>query len=81
LLKKDIIFNSVLPAFYSVTVAFLASLGEKRLDAYLSLLTLEYLFLYTILRPKRRKHDLVLIALLVVFFIAVALRIAEVLGI
>lgn len=80
MLRKDKLFNVLLPLLYTVTVSSLAGLGERRLDAYLSMLTLEYSVLYAVLRPKRKSIDFILIALIAVFMVIVALRIAEVLG-
>jgi hypothetical protein len=45
------------------------------------MLTLEYSVLYALFRPKRKRREIMLPILLFIFFIFVAMRIAEVLGI
>ncbi len=80
MLEKDRLFNVLLSAFYSLTVASLAALGEQRLDLYISMLTLEYTVLYALLRPRRRWREVLLPFLLVVFSYFVVLRVIEVLG-
>jgi len=79
-LEKDRLFNALLAALYAVTVPALAALGERRLDAYLSLFTLEYAALYALLRPRRRGRELLLPLLLAAFAYFVARRVLEVLG-
>lgn len=79
LLLKDRIFNASLAALYSLTVSFLAALGESRFDLYLSMLTLEYLVLYALLRPSRKVMDFLALILVLSFSYFVALRIMEVL--
>lgn len=81
MIRKDKLFNSLFPALCSVSVAALAAIGEKRLDAYFSVLTLEYVVLHALLRPKRRGRDFVLIILVALFMVVVAVRVAEVLGV
>ncbi|MEM0267098.1 MAG: hypothetical protein QXT33_06430 [Thermofilum sp.] len=80
MIRKDKLFNALLPGLYSVSVAALAALGERRLDAYFSILVLEYAVLHALLRPKRKGRDFILIALIALFTVVVALRIVEVLG-
>ncbi|MEM4444579.1 MAG: hypothetical protein QXJ21_04335 [Thermofilum sp.] len=79
MLEKDRLFNVALSAFYAITIPALAALGERRFDAYFSVMTLEYVILYTVLRPRRRGRELLLPILLTVFFFFVARRILEVL--
>jgi len=77
-LLKDRLFNVLLPLLYTVTVYSLASLGEQRLDAYFSMLVLEYFVLYALLRPKRRRRDYIALVLISLFAVAVAFRVLEV---
>ncbi|MCI4461464.1 MAG: hypothetical protein JHC12_00665 [Thermogladius sp.] len=80
MLLKDRLFNILLPLFYTVTVYSLSSLGEQRLDAYFSMLVLEYFVLYALLRPKRRHRDYIALVLLALFAVVVAYRVLEVIS-
>jgi len=55
--------------------------GEKRIDAYISLYTLEYIIIKVTLRPKKIIRDFIAIILIVSFIFFISIRIAEVLGI
>ncbi len=78
-LDRNIIFNIILGAMITLTVPALSALGEARLDAYISIFTLEYFAALAILRPRRRFIDLIAIALLSAFTMIVALRVMEIL--
>jgi hypothetical protein len=80
MLLKDRLFNVLLPLLYAVTVYSLVSLGEQRLDAYFSMLVLEYFVLYALLRPKRRHRDYIALVLIALFSVVVAFRVLEVIG-
>jgi predicted neutral ceramidase superfamily lipid hydrolase len=80
MLLKDRLFNVLLSLLYAVTVYSLASLGEQRLDAYFSMLVLEYFVLYALLRPKRRHRDYIALVLIALFSVVVAFRVLEVIG-
>ncbi|MEZ0345664.1 MAG: hypothetical protein ABWK01_03860 [Infirmifilum sp.] len=80
ILRKDKYFNILLPALYGFTVTVLSSLGEKRIDVYISMLTLEYTVLYATLKPKRGRGDILLAILVFVFLVFALMRILEVLG-
>ncbi len=56
------------------------SVGEGRLDAYVSLYTVEYLAVKSVLRPRRLLGDPVAVALVAVFAAIVAVKVLEVLG-
>jgi len=77
-MNKNALFNLVLGFMIVITVAALGALGEMRLDAYVSMFTLEYFIGLTILRPRRRIKDFLAAALLVTFFIIVGIRAAEI---
>lgn len=79
MLEKDRLFSALLAAFYAITVPSLAALGERRFDAYFSVMTLEYAILYAVLRPRRRGRELILPILVAIFAVFVAQRILEVL--
>lgn len=79
MLEKDRLFNVLLATFYAITIPALAALGERRFDAYFSVMTLEYAVLYAVLRPRRRGREFILPILVAVFSIFVARRILEVL--
>lgn len=78
MVSRDYIFNNILSAMIILTVWSLWSLGESRLDAYVSLYTLEYLVLKAILRPRRSTRDWIAIILVGVFIVAVSIRIYSV---
>lgn len=78
-MNKNALFNLVLGAMIAVTVPVLAALGESRLDAYVSIFTLEYFVSLTVIRPRRRTRDFLAGALLAVFFLIVGFRVAEIL--
>jgi len=80
MLLKDRLFNVLLSLLYAVTVYSLASLGEQRLDAYFSMLVLEYFVLYALLRPKRRHRDYIALVLIALFSVVIAFRVLEVIG-
>ncbi len=65
----------------ALTVWALWSVGEARLDAYVSLFTVEYLAVKSALRPRRLLGDPVAVALVAVFSAIVAARVLEVLGV
>ena len=50
-----------------------------RLDAYVSMFTLEYFIATAILRPRRRIKDILALILLIVFSLIVGFRVAEIL--
>jgi hypothetical protein len=74
------LFNIVLATLYAVTVPSLAALGERRLDVYVSMFTLEYFICLGILRPRRVVKDFIAVALFISFAVAVAYRVMEVLA-
>lgn len=78
-MNKNALFNLVLGAMIAVTVPVLAALGESRLDAYVSIFTLEYFVSLAVIRPRRRTRDFLAGALLAVFFLIVGFRVAEIL--
>ena len=78
-MNKNILFNILLCGMITITAASLGALGEQRLDAYLSIYTLEYFTLLAILRPRRKTIDILAISLLTIFIIIVGYRVAEIL--
>jgi len=78
-MNKNLMSNLVLGALIFLTVAILGDLGEMRLDAYLSMFTLEYFIVLAVLRPRRRTKDFLAFVLLAIFFIIVGVRVAEIL--
>ncbi len=77
-MDKNIIFNIVLASMLISTVTILSSLGEARLDVYVSMYTLEYFVAKAILRPRRRMLDLLALALFTIFTVIVSLRVWEI---
>ena len=78
-MNKNLLFNLVLGAMIVATVPSLAALGESRLDAYVSMFTLEYFVALAVLRPRRRIRDILAWILLAIFSIIVGFRIMEIL--
>ena len=78
-MNKNLLFNLVLGGMIALTVPILGALGETRLDAYVSMFTLEYFIATAILRPRRRIKDILALILLIIFSIIVGFRVAEIL--
>ena len=78
-MNKNLLFNIVLGGMITLTVPILGALGETRLDAYVSMFTLEYFIATAILRPRRRIKDILALILLMIFFFIVGVRVAEIL--
>ena len=78
-MNKNLLFNIVLGGMITLTVPILGALGETRLDAYVSMFTLEYFIATAILRPRRRIKDILALILLIVFSFIVGFRVAEIL--
>ena len=78
-MNKNLLFNMVLGGMITLTVPILGALGETRLDAYVSMFTLEYFIATAILRPRRRIKDVLALILLIIFFFIVGVRVAEIL--
>jgi len=78
-MNKNLLFNMVLGGMIILTVPILGALGETRLDAYVSIFTLEYFIATAILRPRRRIKDILALILLTIFFFIVGVRVAEIL--
>ena len=78
-MNKNLLFNLVLGGMIALTVPILGALGETRLDAYVSMFTLEYFIATAILRPRRRIKDILALILLIIFSLIVGFRFAEIL--
>lgn len=77
-MNKNMLFNLVLAVMIIITVVALGAIGEMRIDVYISLFTLEYFVGLAILRPRRRTIDFLAVTLLIIFFIIVGMRVAEI---
>jgi len=80
-MDKNVLFNIVLGFMVVFTVVILSSLGEVRLDVYISMYTLEYFTAKAVLRPRRRFFDILGLMLLVMFLLIVCFRVWEILRI
>jgi len=78
--ERDHLANTVLAFMVFLTFWALCSLGEGRIDAYISMYTLEYFVVKALFRPRRVKRDYLALILFAVFVVIVARRILEVLG-
>jgi len=71
--------NIILTLMIMLTTPLLWSLGEIRLDVYLSMYTLEYLIVKALFNPRRLYRDFPSYILLIIFAIIVGYRVYEVL--
>jgi len=78
--ERDHLANTVLAFMVFLTFWALYSLGEGRIDAYISMYTLEYFVVKALFRPRRIKRDYLALILFAVFVVIVARRVLEVLG-
>lgn len=78
-MDKSHLSNLVLASFVAITVWALSSLGEYRIDVYISMFALEYFVCLAVFRPRRRTFDLPAAALFGAFAVIVSLRVIEVL--
>jgi signal transduction histidine kinase len=80
-MDRSFLANTILSFLIVITAVVLWINGEKRIDAYISLYTLEYIIIKVTLRPKKIIRDFIAIILIVSFIFFISIRIAEVLGI
>lgn len=78
-MNRNHLANTILILMIVLTVSVLWSLGENRLDVYLSMYTLEYLIIKSLFNPRRLYKDFPLYILLIIFAIIVGYRVYEVL--
>jgi len=78
-MDKNMFFNILLAFMIFITVPSLTALGERRIDVYISMFTLEYFIALSVLRPRRRFKDILAYTLLIAFTIIVTIRVLEVL--
>ncbi len=79
-MERDHLANTVLALMVFLTFWALYSLGEGRVDAYVSMYTLEYFVVKAVFRPRRVGRDYLAVVLFAVFVVIVAFRVLEVLG-
>ena len=78
-MDRSYVANTILALLITLTVWGLWSIGETRIDAYLTFFVLEYTIVKTILRPRRAGLDWLFVLLLMIFFTCVGFRVYEVL--
>uniref|UniRef100_A0A7C3ETB1 Uncharacterized protein n=1 Tax=Candidatus Methanomethylicus mesodigestus TaxID=1867258 RepID=A0A7C3ETB1_9CREN len=78
-MEKSQISNLVLGSFIFATVWALSSLGEGRIDVYVSMFALEYFVCLAVFRPRRRCFDFPAALLFGAFALIVSLRVIEIL--
>ena len=83
-MDRHILFVLLLAVFFLFTVVIFATMGQTRLDVYISVFTIEYLALVEILRPRRRFMtplglDPVALGLVIIFGLIVTRKILEIL--
>ena len=73
----------LLSIFFTSTIVIFSSLGERRLDVYLSLFILEYFITLSLHSPLKRRvrlyFNIISIALFLIFSLIVAARVIEIL--
>lgn len=79
-MEREHLANTVLAAMVFLTFWALYSLGEGRVDAYVSMYALEYFAVKALFRPRRVTRDFLAVALFAAFAVAVAYRVLRVLG-
>jgi len=79
MISKDHFSNTLLIIMITLTTWSFWSIGEHRLDVYISMFVLEYLIIKMMLRPRRIFIDILQIGLLIIFLIFISIRIYEVL--
>lgn len=78
-LSRGYLFNTLLALLVTVSSSWLYAVGEARFDVYISMYTLSYLVLKTVLRPRTVSRDYLGIGLFIVFLYFVSVRVYEVL--
>ncbi|QOJ79287.1 hypothetical protein IG193_02150 [Infirmifilum lucidum] len=79
-MERDYLANTVLALAVFLAFWALYSLGEGRVDAYISVYTLEYFVVKALFRPRRVTRDYLAAVLFAVFVAIVVYRVLEVLG-
>lgn len=69
----------ILTILVTITVTVFSTLGEYKLDLYISMYTLVYFTIIAILRPRRRTWDFLAAILFLYFSYIVVLKIMEIL--
>lgn len=78
MISRDHASNTILAIMVMITSWFLWEIGEARVDAYISLYTLEYLVIKAVARPRRVYRDWLALILIALFALIVGYRIYEV---
>lgn len=84
-MEKHFLVLLILSIMVTLTIAAFAALGEKRLDVYISVFTIEYLVLAEIFRPRRKflsfsGLDFLSLGLFIIFSFIVARKVIEILA-
>lgn len=78
-MDRNALFNVTLASMVAASVWALSSLGEGRIDVYVSVLALAYFVCLALFRPARSIPDLPAAALFLAFCWIVAMRVMEIL--
>ncbi len=79
-MDREHLANTALAMLITLTTWALWSVGEGRVDAYISAFTVEYLAVKSVLRPRKLFKDLVAVILVLIFTFIVAIKVYEVLS-
>lgn len=80
-MHKNYLSSLIFSFLTLLTVPILWSLGEMRLDVYISMYTLEYFVVKAIFNPRRITRDYLAVVLFIIFTVIVSYRVLEVLNI
>lgn len=80
-MHKNYLSSLIFSFLAFLTVPILWSLGEMRLDVYISMYTLEYFVVKAIFNPRRVTRDYLAVVLFIIFSVIVSYRVLEVLHI
>ncbi|MEN3016834.1 MAG: hypothetical protein ABC585_03540 [Candidatus Methanosuratincola petrocarbonis] len=78
-MDRNALFNATLASLVAASVWALSSLGEARLDVYVSVLALVYFVCLAVFRPSRGFFDFPAAALFLAFAAIVAMRVISIL--
>lgn len=79
-MHRNYLSNTILSSLMLFTVPILWSLGEARLDVYVSMFTLEYFVVKALFNPRCITRDYLALALFTVFAFIVSYRVLQVLA-
>jgi len=77
-MNRNYLANMIFTLMVMLTSPILWLLGENRIDAYLSMYTLEYFVVKALLNPRRLYKDFLAFIILAIFAVIVAYKVYEI---